>query len=273
MAPVSIDRKLSGAEKAAIFLLALGEARSIRLLERMEEHEVRAIAARTAALRTVDAGVVEGLFREFGSRADGLRPPSQPRPTPRPEAPKPTATGALWDRMGDIPDAVLADLLAKEHPQAAAVVLSKIDARQASRILAGWPKDFAGDVVMRISRLGAVNPGILAALEQSLGAELSTAASPRRPDAAPARAARGPGTGDPPEIGAEAIRSLIGAVEKDKLLHVLSAASDEVRHKFFSAMPERARAMLMEDLAALGPVCARGPDAAGAAQTGLRPRP
>ena len=273
MASVSTGRKISGPEKAAIFLLALGEERSIRLLEKMEEHEVRAIAARTATLGTVDAGVVERLFGEFGRRAQRASPPLAARC----DTPKPAAAGTLWERMGDIPDAVLAELLAKEHPQTAAVVLSKIDSGHASRVLARCPKDFASDVIMRIARLGSVNQTILTALEQTLGAQLSAALNnggsvPMRPAVA-APTARAP-SHDLPEVGPDAIRALIGAVERDKLLLALKTASDEVRHRFFAALPERARAMLMEDLAALGPVRVTHANAgeAGAAWAGLRSR-
>lgn len=266
MPSTQAGRTLSGADKAAIFLLALGEARSIRLLEQMEEHEVRAIAARTATLGTVDARLVERLFREFGSRATVSAAPPRPVPPrvavqaaePRPalgpaKAAKDPAPASLWERMRDVPDPVLAQVLGKEHPQTAAVILSKIDSRQASRVLKHCAKDFAGDVIMRMARLGAVNPVILGAIEQTLGAELTSAMN-ERPKTNPAS----PGV-ELLEAGADAIRALILTGEKDKLLSVLKTASHDVRDRVFNAFPARARALLMEDLADL--TSAAGDDA------------
>ena len=56
---------LSGANKAAIFMLSLGPENSAALLERMEDEEISDISQMMANLGTIDASVVEELLIEF----------------------------------------------------------------------------------------------------------------------------------------------------------------------------------------------------------------
>ena len=53
----------------------------------------------------------------------------------------------MWDKLGNVNEAVLANYLKNEYPQTVAVVLSKIKAEHASRVLASLPEDFALECV------------------------------------------------------------------------------------------------------------------------------
>ena len=50
---------LSGANKAAIFMLSLGPENSAALLERMEDEEISDLSQMMANLGTIDSSVVE----------------------------------------------------------------------------------------------------------------------------------------------------------------------------------------------------------------------
>ena len=65
----------------------------------------------------------------------------------------------MWDKLGNVNEAVLANYLKNEYPQTVAVVLSKIKADHAARVLAQLPEDFAMEVVMRMLRMEAVQQG------------------------------------------------------------------------------------------------------------------
>ena len=69
---VSVDdaKKLSGPEKAAVILLALGEDHT-RLWKGLDDDEVKEISQAMAALGTVSATVVEELMVEFVSGMSG----------------------------------------------------------------------------------------------------------------------------------------------------------------------------------------------------------
>ena len=52
----------------------------------------------------------------------------------------------MWDKLGNVNEAVLANYLKNEYPQTVAVVLSKIKPEHAARVLAQLPEDFALEV-------------------------------------------------------------------------------------------------------------------------------
>lgn len=62
-------RTLKGPQKAAIFMLAVGDQHASTLFEMMEDEEIRELSQTMSQLGTVDADVVERLFVEF---ADSL---------------------------------------------------------------------------------------------------------------------------------------------------------------------------------------------------------
>ena len=77
----------------------------------------------------------------------------------------------MWDKLGNVNEAVLANYLKNEYPQTVAVVLSKIKPEHAARVLAGLPEDFALEVVMRMLRMEPVQRDILDKIEQTLRTE------------------------------------------------------------------------------------------------------
>ena len=68
-------RNLSGMQKAAIFMLAIGNEHSAQLFAKMDEQEIRDLSESMAELGEINADVVERLFVEFAdqlSSAGGL---------------------------------------------------------------------------------------------------------------------------------------------------------------------------------------------------------
>ena len=61
-------RGLSGPEKAAIMMLAIGEDYAARLFGIMDDEEIREISSSMANLGTVSSNVVERLFVEFAEQ-------------------------------------------------------------------------------------------------------------------------------------------------------------------------------------------------------------
>src|SRR5947199_2575818 len=64
------DRALTGAQKAAVFILHMGKERSASVLRSMRETEVAEIMAEVARMRTVNGSVVEEVVGEFKEMAD-----------------------------------------------------------------------------------------------------------------------------------------------------------------------------------------------------------
>ncbi len=191
-------RGLSGSEKAAIFLLSLGEEYSGKIFEKMTEDEILEISQTMANLGKVSAGVVEKIFLDFaeqlsstgslvgsydsterllknilgedkvGSIMEEIRGP---------------AGRTMWDKLGNVNEEVLANYLKNEYPQTVAVVLSKIKSDHAAAVLGHLPEGFAMEVVFRMLKLEAVQKEVLDDVERTLREEfMSTLARTSRRD-------------------------------------------------------------------------------------------
>jgi len=183
----SIDdiRKLTGPEKAAVILLALGEEHTA-LWSNLDEDEVKEISQAMATLGTVSSNVVEDLMLEFvegmsgsgavmGSFEQTQKLLAAFMPSDRVEAMMEEIRGpagrTMWDKLGNVNETVLANYLKNEYPQTVAVVLSKIKPDHAARVLTSLPEDFALECVQRMLRMEPVQREILDKIEQTLRTE------------------------------------------------------------------------------------------------------
>src|SRR6266851_2890833 len=64
----SVGRKLTGPERAAVLMLALGEQYGAQIWNMLDDDELRELSITMSTLGTVEAPAVEGLLLEFVSR-------------------------------------------------------------------------------------------------------------------------------------------------------------------------------------------------------------
>jgi len=298
-AAVEDVRKLTGPEKAAVILLSLGEDH-VRLWQGLDEDEIKEISQAMASLGTVTSAVVEELLLEFVSGMSGsgavmgsfeqtqklltaFMPPD--RVDAMMEEIRGPAGRTMWDKLGNVNEAVLANYLKNEYPQTVAVVLSKIKPDHAARVLTSLPEDFALECVQRMLRMEPVQREILDKIEQTLRTEfMSNLARTSKRDSHEMMAdifnsfdrqteARFIGAleernreaaeriralmfvfEDLAKLDPGGIQTLLRAVEKDQLGLALKGASESLRELFFSNMSERAAKIMREDMESMGPV-------------------
>ena len=177
--------KLSGPEKAAVILLALGEDHQ-HLWGQLDDDEIKEISQAMSSLGTVSAHVVEQLLVDFVSGMTGTgaimgsfeqtqRLLLSFMPKDKVEAMMEELRGpagrTMWDKLANVNEAVLANYLKNEYPQTVAVVLSKIKSEHAARVLACLPEEFALECVQRMLRMEPVQREILDKIEQTLRTE------------------------------------------------------------------------------------------------------
>src|ERR1700693_1973743 len=68
-------RKLTGPERAAVLMLALGQQFGANIWSQLDDDELREISIVMSTLGTIEAESVEGLLLEFVSRTSGLGAP------------------------------------------------------------------------------------------------------------------------------------------------------------------------------------------------------
>jgi flagellar motor switch protein FliG len=299
--------KLSGPEKAAVVLLALGEEHTA-IWEALDEEEIKEVSQAMASLGTVASSAVEELLVEFvsGLSASGAIMGSFEQtqrllqsflPAEKVDALMEEIRGpagrTMWDKLGNVNEAVLANYLKNEYPQTVAVVLSKIKGDHASRVLAALPEDFALECVQRMLRMEPVQREILDKIEQTLRTEFMSnlartskrdshemmaeifnnfdrqtearfiaALEERNRESAERIRALMFVFEDLGKLDPGGVQTLLRAVEKDQLALALKGASDALREMFFSNMSERASKIMREDMESMGPVRLRDVDQA-----------
>jgi flagellar motor switch protein FliG len=290
--------KLSGPEKAAVVLLALGEDHA-SVWRGLDEEEIKVISQAMAGLGQVTAQIVEDLLVEFvsgmgsGAITGSVELTQKLLASIMPEDKVDTlmeeirgpAGRTMWDKLGNVNEAVLANYLKNEYPQTVAVVLSKIKSEHAARVLTCLPEDFALECVTRMLRMEPVQREILDKIEQTLRTEFMsnlartskrdshemmadifnafdrqtetrfiTALEERNREAAERIRALMFVFEDLSKLDPGGVQTLLRTVEKDQLALALKGASDSLRDMFFSNMSERAAKIMREDMETMGPV-------------------
>jgi flagellar motor switch protein FliG len=179
-------RQLTGAERAAILMLALGEEYGTNLWRLLDEDEIKEISQLMSTLGTVSASVVEKLLIDFvsqmsatgsllGSYESTERLLARLMPEDKVgsimEEIRGPAGRTMWDKLGNVNETVLANYLKNEYPQTVSVVLSKIKPEHAARVLGALPEEFALEVVQRMLRMESVQKDILDKVEKTLRVE------------------------------------------------------------------------------------------------------
>jgi flagellar motor switch protein FliG len=180
-------RTLTGPEKAAIFMLALGEDQTAKLFEHMDDDEILEISQTMANLGKVSSNVVERLFVDFAEQMSGANAllgtqdsterlllkagMKQDKINTIMEEIRGPAGRTMWEKLTNVNEEVLANFLQKEYPQTVAVVMSKITTEHAARVLAMLPESFALEVIHRMLRMEAVQKEVLEDIEKTLRTE------------------------------------------------------------------------------------------------------
>jgi flagellar motor switch protein FliG len=179
-------RALTGAERAAIIMLALGEDHSQQIWQMMDEDEIKEVSQVMSNLGSVSSNLIEKLLVDFVSQMSGTGSlmgsyesterllanilPQEKVGVIMEEIRGP-AGRTMWDKLANVNETVLANYLKNEYPQTVSVVLSKIKPEHAARVLAALPEEFALEVVQRMLRMESVQKDILDKVEQTLRVE------------------------------------------------------------------------------------------------------
>jgi flagellar motor switch protein FliG len=180
---------ISGAERAAILLMSLGEVEAAEVLKHMGAKDVQkvgqAMATMTNVSRELATDVIERFVTELDSQTSlGVGADDYVRRV---------LVGALGeDKASGLIDRILlgrnskglealkwmetravADLVRNEHPQIVAIVLAYLDPDQAAEVVLLLPERMRTDVLMRIAKLDGIQPAALKELDEIMERQFS----------------------------------------------------------------------------------------------------
>lgn len=181
--------QMSGAERAAVLLLTLGEQAAAEVLKHLGPIEVQALGTAMASMKQVTRVQVEQVVSELHKNIENQAGISAGNE----EFIRRLLINALGEeRAGALIDRILlgrsargmetlkwmepraiAEMIGQEHPQIVAIVMAHLDPAQAAEVLGNLQPRIRPDVVMRIATLDGVQPHALNELDEVMERQFS----------------------------------------------------------------------------------------------------
>lgn len=314
MSPLGVRRDdgLSGPQKSAVLCLALGAERAAQLLQHLSPAEVARVSREMAALPQVGPEVIERVLVEFREAAEVARASAEggedvarhffeqalgaERARSVLDRAREGVPGARLRQLRRAGAELIAGVLRGEHPQTIAVVLARLEPREAAGLIAALDADLAADVLVRLARMERIAPEMIALVESGLSGKADFSLSEDMTPAGGAAAVAKLLNLASPDLGGalmtaiagrhaelageieqlrfvfedlllvdgKGIQRLLRDVETRELALALKGASPELRQHVRANMSERAAGALEEEMEMLGPVRVKDVEAAHA---------
>ena len=298
--PGDSEPELPLTQKVAIVMVALGEEGSGEVMKHLSDYEIEEITQAIAGLKNTSIDVMDRILNEFEASLlagewvsqggiDFARQALERAVGPR-------QAQEILDRISsqvssgfymlrNVPADQIAPFISHEHPQSIALILSQLEADQASGILSQLPERLQSDVAYRIATMENITPTVLKEIEESLESNLRDMLGGNQDVGGPKVVAdilnlTGSSVeknvldrmdGQDPKV-AESVRNLMFVfedisklsdreiqtlmreVDQKDLVVALKGASDEMKDKVLGNMSERVRTFITEEMEFQGPM-------------------
>ncbi len=287
-------------QKVAIVMVALGEEVSGEVLKHLHDYEIEEITQAIAGLKSISVELMDRVLEEFEQHllagewvsqggVDFARSALERAVGPRRaqeilERVTTKVSSGFYMLKNVAPDQI-APFISHEHPQTIALILSQLEAAQASGILAQLPERLQSDVAYRIATMENITPNVIKQIEESLESSLRdilggnqdvggpkvvadilnlTGSSVEKNvldqmDAQDPEVAESVRNlmfvfGDIAKLTDREIQTLMREVDQKDLVVALKSASEELKDKVLNNMSERVRNFINEEMEFLGPM-------------------
>ena len=186
------EERMSGLQKAAILLIALGPEKSAMIFKHLKEEEIEELTLEIANTRSVTPQVKEEIIEEFYQvclaqqyiaeggigYAKELLEKALGSEKAMDVIGKLTASLQVkpfeFVRVRKTDASQLLNFIQDEHPQTIALILSYLPPSQAALIISALPPDRQADVAKRIAVMDRTSPDIVKEVEKVLESKLSS---------------------------------------------------------------------------------------------------
>ena len=293
---------LSGTQKCAILMLLLGEEEAADMLRHLTPREVQSLGSAMFSVADVSQIAVDGVLDEFITLAKGLtgvglgaegyvravftRALGEDRAASVLSRITPSESQNGIEVLQWMDSRAIAELVAVEHPQIIAAVLSYLTPELAADVLELLPEALQSDVVLRVATLEAIPPEAVVELERVLQKQFQVSTSMRASmiggvmaaakimnftrSASEQRIVRALFEADE-EIGQaiqdnmltfdhlrsvdeRSLQTLMRSVDSEILVVALKGTDERLRAKMLAGMTQRASQIVLSEMEALGPV-------------------
>ena len=187
------DSELTGMQKAAILLIALGPEKSSAIFKNLKEDEIESLTLEIANTRSVAPQVKEAVLEEFyqvclaqqyiseGGIAyakDLLEAALGPEKA-RDVISKLTVSLQVrpFEFIRKTDPSQLLNFIQDEHPQTIALILAYMPVQQAAQVISSLPSEKQADVAKRIAQMDRTSPDVIQEVERVLEKKLENLAN------------------------------------------------------------------------------------------------
>lgn len=180
--------KLTGPEKAAAFLMLLGEKTSAQLLKNLSPDEIKQLGSSMCDMQDVKREVLTEVMEEFGqmftttdaiyTTGDDFFHNLLPNVLSKEEAEavktklEKEKEEVLFKNIRDVDPKLLAGFIHTEHPQTIAIIMANLGSEKSGQILPLLSEPLQFEVLNRIAHLETVPPDLLREVDAVLQEEL-----------------------------------------------------------------------------------------------------
>ena len=184
------EEKITGLQKAAILLIALGPERSSLIFKHLKEEEIEELTLEIANTRSVTPQLKEEIIEEFYQvclaqqyiaeggigYAKELLEKALGSEKAMDVISKLTASLQVkpFEFVRKTDASQLLNFIQDEHPQTIALIMSYLSPAQSSMILSALPPERQADVAKRIAMMDRTSPDVIKEVEKVLESKLST---------------------------------------------------------------------------------------------------
>ena len=183
------DQNLSGIQKAAILLIALGPEKSATVFKHLKEEEIEDLTLEIANTRSISPQVKESVINEFYEICLAQQYIAEGGITYAKELlEKALGTDKALDVIGKLTASLqvkpfefvrktdatqLLGFIQDEHPQTIALILSYLSSTQAALIISALAPERQADVARRIATMDRTSPDVIKEVERVLESKLA----------------------------------------------------------------------------------------------------
>lgn len=176
--------RLSGKEKAAVLLIALGQNTSAEVFKHLKEEEIEDLTLQIASMKKIDAEQRDQVLEEFDSMvlaqeylerggidyAKDILETALGKEKAEEIIQRLTATLQVkpFDFARKTDPAQILNFIQNEHPQTIALILAYLNPEQSSLVLSALPPERQVDVAKRLATLDRTTPEVLEEIETKL---------------------------------------------------------------------------------------------------------
>lgn len=187
---------MTGADKAAILLLYLGNDVTAKVYEHLDDAEIKKISKSMSSLGHVSRDVITNVVSDFNAVIDpnaGIfsqgdefvfkileKALGAEKARILMDELQASSHGDLIDILSNMDAKSIANFLSQEHPQTIAVILAKLKSKQTSEIISHLPQELQAEVVIRIAEVEQISPEILKDIDEVMKRELQAMGGTQR---------------------------------------------------------------------------------------------